>query len=145
MARDKVWIDCPVCGEEKSMEFRKNQVFNASNEEYGKIKVEGLSGYFCKVCSEGFFDISSRNEIKLAISEAKAKALSEIVKVAEVETIERLAKALHTSKTYAIQAMREGKVSSVYITGEMRPFRKSIEEAKKMYLAKIKKKKLISQ
>ncbi|TGK79217.1 hypothetical protein EHQ23_19365 [Leptospira bourretii] len=143
MAKDKVWVDCPVCGEEKSMEFRKNQVFNASNEDFGKIKVEGLSGYFCKACSDGFFDISSKNKIKFAISEAKAKALSEIVKAVEVETIARLAKELHTSKTYAIQAMREGKVSSVFVAGEMRPFRKSIEEAKKMYLAK-KKKKLIS-
>lgn len=143
MARDKVWVDCPICGEEKSMEFRKNQVFKVSNKDIGEINVGGLSGYFCKSCSEGFYDISSKNKIKFAISEAKAKALSEKVKAADIETIARLAKVLHTSNTYAIQAMREGKVSSVLVAGEMRPFKESIEQAKALYLAR-KKKKLVN-
>ena len=57
-------IDCPFCDE--PMEFRKNQVLNT-----GKIKVEKLSGHFCEPCSEGFYDIDSKNKIKSAILKAK--------------------------------------------------------------------------
>jgi YgiT-type zinc finger domain-containing protein len=63
---DRVWVDCAICNEEGSMEFRKNQVFTA-----GKIYIEGLSGYFCRSCSEGFFDSDSKNKINSALSEAK--------------------------------------------------------------------------
>lgn len=138
MAKDKVWVDCPICGSDGSMSLKTNKIFESNKSDFGPIKVSGLSGYFCKKCGDGFFNIKSQNIINAHIAEVRAIRASKVVMVSEVTTLEMLAKTLHSSKQYAHKIMREGKVPAVYVAGEMKPFNQSILKAKEIYSARLK-------
>ena len=72
MAKDKKWIDCPVCGASGSMVLKKNRTFESNIKDLGTLKVTKLFGYFCKECNDGIYHISSENKIEEAIRRKKA-------------------------------------------------------------------------
>lgn len=130
MAKDKKWVDCPICGTDGSMNFQKGKTFEVKKTLIGKVKIENLSGYFCKECKDGFYDSKSQKIINAKLAEIKAIEASKVVTVSEVATLESLANELKTSKQFAHRIMKEGKLPYVIFAGQIHPYQKTLEEAK---------------
>ncbi|TGN08605.1 YgiT-type zinc finger protein [Leptospira bandrabouensis] len=143
MAKDKKWVDCPVCGSAGSMVLETNKTFESNIKDLGKIKVTGLTGYFCKVCKDGFFNRTSANKIEEAHMRLKAEIESSKVHVSEVVHVREVTKILHNSRQDAYRLMKTGKLPYVLVAGEIHPYRRTIEEAKKkLIVGKSQKRKL---
>lgn len=65
--RDWKWINRPICGALGTMRHREDltEVFKQKN--HKPITIDGLGGYFCSECSEGFFNAESTKRINLIL------------------------------------------------------------------------------
>ncbi|TGM22019.1 hypothetical protein [Leptospira meyeri] len=131
MAKDKKWVDCPVCGSAGSMVLETNRTFESNIKDLGKLKVTGLSGYFCKVCKDGFFNRSSMNKIEEAHMRLKAESESQVVRVSEIVRVSEVTKVLHKTRQEVYRMMKTGKLPYVLVAGEIHPYQRTLEVAKK--------------
>ena len=119
MAKDKKWVDCPSCGSSGTMQFTNKRVFQVKHKELGKIMIENLSGYFCKKCDDGFFNIKSENAIEAHLADLQARKDADKVKASDLILVEDLAQKWKKTKQYIHKLMNEGKIKYVYI-GKLR-------------------------
>ncbi len=129
MAKDKKWIDCPVCGASGSMVLEKNRTFESNIKDLGTLKVTKLFGYFCKECNDGIYHISSENKIEEAYMRLKAQVDSTKVKVNEVVSIKNIMEVLEKSRQEVYRMMKTGILPYVLVAGEIHPYKKTVEEA----------------
>ena len=119
MAKDKKWVDCPSCGSIGTMKFSNKKTFEVKHKELGDVKLNKLSGYFCKKCDDGFFTIKSENTIEAHLAELQARKDADKVKASDLILVEDLARKWKKTKQYIHKLMNEGKIHYVYI-GKLR-------------------------
>ena len=119
MMKDKKWIDCPSCGSKNCMVFKTNLAENYQVKDYGSFRINGLAGYFCKICKEGFYNIKSQNHINSAMAELKARKAASSVVAAELISVDEMAKKLKRTRQAIHKMMHAGKIKYVFV-GDIR-------------------------
>lgn len=70
---DAVWCDCPICGAKDSVHYLKDIVESITPLGLEPLTISGLSGYFCDLCNDGFYDSKSIKIREKALVQAKLK------------------------------------------------------------------------
>ncbi|EMY78919.1 hypothetical protein LEP1GSC060_0845 [Leptospira weilii serovar Ranarum str. ICFT] len=122
--RNKEWIDCPSCGAKSSMILKSNVTENYSVKDYGFIKITGLNGHFCKVCKDGIFTRKSQNHINSVVAEFKAKKDAQVTIVADLISVNQMAKKLKLSRQSIHKMMTDGKIRYVFVGDIRLPLKK---------------------
>ena len=117
--KEKNWVDCPLCGSKNSMVFKSNLSETYNVKDYGSIKITGLSGQFCKVCKDGFYNIKSRNQINALVAEFKARKDANSVVAADLVSVDQMAKKLKKTRQSIHKMMNNGKIKYVFV-GDIR-------------------------
>jgi len=126
----KKWKDCPSCGAKGSMKYKKNITETFNIEGYEPFIIVSLDGYFCSVCSEGFYSNKSEKIINSNLADEKAKQDSQKIVASELIEIDTLARKLSVSRQRIHQMMDEGKIRYVYVGKLKFPVKSGIASAK---------------
>ncbi|MEM7184782.1 MAG: hypothetical protein AAF518_28060 [Spirochaetota bacterium] len=110
MARDKEWIDCPVCGAKDSMVWKTNVTETFKSKALGiePYQVTGLEGHFCSECGDGFFTRKSENKIRAEMVRQKSFYLAKVTLFKDLLTPDHLAKELGVTRQRINTMMNEG-------------------------------------
>lgn len=124
------WVDCPSCGSKNSMKLKKNitETYNFSG--YTPITINALDGYFCSICSEGFYSLKSEKIINSKLAAEKAKQDSTKIVASDLMEIDTIAKKLSVSRQRVHQMMNEGKLRYVYVGKLKFPLKSGVSNAK---------------
>lgn len=132
MAKDKEWVDCPLCGRKGSMVFHKNISRTYKSKNIKKFEVTGLEGYFCINCKDGFFTRRSMNKIRAEMVYHKAKYLSSIVTLSDLVPSNEVAEVLGVSKQRVSTMIKEGLIKyAMNDSGVKLPLKSELERLKK--------------
>ena len=113
--REKIWRDCPTCGSKASMK-RENHRRDIFVREGHRLTIKGLSGQFCGVCKEGFYDLASQRRISSELGKFLARIDSEkSIPPKYIISVKELAKRYDVSTKRVHQMMDEGKVRYVNV------------------------------
>jgi len=115
--REKKWTDCPSCGSIKSMKYKRKAIESYNIKNYGKLKISGLDGYFCRKCMDGVFTKNSQKIINSKIAEFKASIDAKKVVAADLISVSDMAKKLNKTKQAIHKMMNEGRLKYVYAAG----------------------------
>jgi YgiT-type zinc finger domain-containing protein len=126
----KKWKDCPSCGAKNSMKNKTNISETYTSSGYKPITIHSLDGYFCSVCSEGFFSLKSEKIINSRLADEKAKQDSDKIVASELIEIDAVAKKLSVSRQRIHQMMNEGKIKYVYVGKLKFPLKSGLQHAK---------------
>ena len=128
--KEKKWKDCPMCGSKGSMKHKTGLTETYKLKGYAPIEIGLLDGYFCDVCSEGFYSIKSEKLINSGLADKKAQQDSQRIFASELLEVDATSKILSVSRQRIHQMMKEGKIEYVYL-GRLRfPLKRSIQQAK---------------
>lgn len=136
--REKKWIDCPACGDKKSMRKKKaiSERFNPSG--YPPLDISGLDGWFCASCGEGFWSIKSERLIACLLAEHMARHDATRVVAAELTSVQEAAQAMQMTVQGVHKMMKEGRLRYVVAGGTRLPIRKELTaKAKARRLASV--------
>lgn len=113
--REKIWKDCPACGSKASMK-RENHRRDVFAREGHSLTIKGLSGQFCTVCNEGFYDLASQKKISAELGKFLARIDSEKpIPAKYIISVKELARRYDVSPKRVHQMMDEGKVRYVNV------------------------------
>lgn len=76
MPIDHEWVDCPSCGAKGSMERRTDVAYSVTPHGCRRIEIEGLEGYFCRLCEDGVWTRASIRKIGQAVGRARVQQSS---------------------------------------------------------------------
>ncbi|MCB1190596.1 MAG: hypothetical protein H7A23_19920 [Leptospiraceae bacterium] len=132
MAKDKKWIDCPLCGTKGSMVFHKDISRTYKSKNIKPFEVAGLKGYFCNNCKDGFFTQISMNKIRAEMAYHKAKYLSSTVTLSDLVPSNEIADVLGVSKQRVSIMLKEGLIKyAMNDYGVKLPLKSELERLKK--------------
>ncbi|MBX7256751.1 MAG: hypothetical protein K1Y02_10345 [Candidatus Hydrogenedentes bacterium] len=127
--RDKDWKDCPICGSEGTMRYKKGIHERCKPKNYTPFEVKGLDGHFCTVCKDGFWTLASEQKLSKAISEHMAREDAERVKASELASVKEAAQALNVTVQGVHKMMKEGRLRYVFAAGLCLPIRSELKNA----------------
>jgi len=130
--KEKKWTDCPSCGSKGSMERRHNVTETYRHSGYVPITISHLDGYFCQVCGDGIFSISSERTINATLAREKALQDSRRVVAADLVDIDDVAKILSVTRQRIHQMMDEGKIQYVFVGSKRYPVRQDTAALKSL-------------
>jgi len=124
--REKQWIDCPACGEKKSMRHLKGQDERYNPKGYPPLDITGLDGQFCESCGEGFWSQKSERTIARMLAQHMAQYDAQRVVAAELVSVKEAAAAMHVTVQGIHKMMDEGRLRYVVAGGSRLPIRKDL-------------------